>query len=402
MARKTVQKPYASKGRSDQGVTIPYRVDPPDLPPLPVRRRIVRQRLPGLGGLTIGRGDASVIHVQRDEWLFLFASLNDDGADLSDWDWGTFVPSPPLIEFTLIEGESDRFAIGERRDEKRTPPYIAFAEVTRPITDELGFGEPARVACRQASDENVELARRFVAKFGPLSWGSPHQCYPDNTVISSKYMRQEFDRPGTYCGIFRNVERYVNSAPWILEESLQLRCAMALSDALRAVRSGGSLDRLRDLWDWKRGESARLFDQNSTVLDAGLRWEDLVRQSAVYLMLLVDSHVGEANAAALISPESWPRRGRGRYGSSWLAPGITSPTPLINLWLAFFDDLLWLTGEHECQGCGNGFTPRRSNQTHCSPACGARVRNRRSRMRPDGAAAPADSVLLQRLGRGRR
>jgi hypothetical protein len=80
----------------------------------------------------------------------------------------------------------------------------------------------------------------------------------------------------------------------------------------------------------------------------------------------------------------------------------SSEIPLSNLWLALFDDILWISGDRECQGCGAGFSPRRQNQTHCTPECGARVRNRRSRARRNGIELAEAPQITRPQKRGRR
>ncbi len=401
MTNETVLKPYPAQTPNDETVRIAHLAESTDASPPPAPTKVVRRRLPPFGGLSWGNGRARVFQVDETEWAALIAPIVG-GIDFSTWTWGDLLPSPPLVEFTIVEGESKYYSLVPRRAEKLTPPYLAFAELALPITDEVGYGIAAADACKDPRADMVESVRRFVARYGPLSWGTLHDCHRELVKVGIDFITQEWARSATFCNVLRNTaERYVNSVPWVLGEALQMRRALAVADALRIVRSNGRIDALRQLWGWERGKSSRLFDQTAYEVSAGARWEEMVQLSALYLQLLIDHHVGEARVAAEFSFERWPRRSGGRFPTTWLTAGITSPVPLINLWLNLFDDLLWLTGEHACEGCGNGFSPRRTNQAHCSPSCGARVRNRRARAKRR-AAPTGPAVRLPSIGRVRR
>jgi hypothetical protein len=307
--------------------------------------------------------------------------------------WDALFPAPLLVEFLLVDGVSENYWIGANAKETDAHVYVAFAELARPITDEFGYGRAAREACSAPSDALCERVRRFVERYGLLTWGLEHDCYPEIVVFDPSGFSGERNRTLAYCAGLRNgAGRYVNSVPWVLREALEMRKALALHEALRLIRSGGRTDTLRALWGWQRGKSSQLFDNDAFEIAAGERWERMVALSALMLSI-----------QALFWPEPWPRPGGGRYGSAWLRPGMSSEIPLINLWLAFFDDILWISGDRECQGCGAGFSPRRQNQTHCTPECGARVRkSRRSLVRVDHAPErQARALPQQRPRRGR-
>jgi hypothetical protein len=399
VVKKSVLKTHLTERSMAESASIAHLATLSSAPPPPGDHAPLRRRLPHIVGVSLGHGASRTVRIENLRELESVFSEKPGIEYFADFDWSEFVPSPDLVEFTNVEGQTATYFPGERT-RNAVPTYVSFAELARSITDEFGYGDDARLACAVPTASKLREVERFVARYGLLAWGSEHSCYHEPVVLSHRLLGEvhKWDRPSIYCAFFRNAaDRYVNSVPWILREALVLRRAIALWNALREVRSGGSgRNALNELWGWQRGKGARLFDHPSFQAQPGERWESVVRISVFALFFLIDSHIEEARAGALMWPETWRRPTGGSYGSAWLKPATTSDTPLILFWLAFFNDILWLTGDRRCGGCGVGFTPRRPNQLHCTPLCGARVRNRRARASVGTPSAKDRAGLLER------
>lgn len=267
------------------------------------------------------------------------------------------------------------------------PAYVALAALSEACIGDRGLGADALDACHNPTPDDDELVRKFVARFGLLSWGAGHDCYSERNAVCQLYddgTRTWGEPISRFLAIAIRLSaestRWGNSVAWILQEALILRRAMALWSALRRLRTAGDISPLRKLWGWRRGKTVLLFDDG---LDhgPGNRWEHMVDDSVISLGRLINMHIREAAPAAALVPKSAWRSGNRSARAYWLRSEINFSAPLVGLWLQFYQDVLRESESgRSCRECKEVFSPKRIDQDFCSPRCGNRFRQRKHRI----------------------
>ncbi len=237
------------------------------------------------------------------------------------------------------------------------PAYQAFSELAKAAFHD-NLGEESLRACETLTEQVGKDVAWFCTRFtGLLDWGTKHDCLGGKNTGHAFHQYLWAARP----------PRYANSVTWLLRESLTLRRAVKTAAILKQVREGGPIQKLTEL-TWLEGMSGRS------------RWERKYRSAFRYLDETLNEHL------RLVSPVNVPilqtfRRGNRPIRTRWLREGIDfGRSPLGGLWWSFYRDLL--TGVREsrvCAGCGSLFTPKRRDQTYCTPECGHRTRMREYR-----------------------
>ncbi len=291
----------------------------------------------------------------------------------------SLAPSPPLIEFVPVAGKTESYDPSRYR-EAETPLYRLFANLCDAILPPDGsLGAEALANCTAPTGRAIAEVERFVGRFGLLDWSNSHACFVDNVTLDFDVRKLDWDRATIFHNLIRTStpERFANNIVWVLQESLVMKRALQLCNALIRLRRSHDKRPLEALWNRRRGYAGRLFDGVELTSD---RWEMLVNLSVIELNQLIGRHVGLAHPSPLTTFERYPRPRGGSFRGLWFKAGLRYDAPLIGLWLQLFDDVMRLTsGERQCPECQNMFTPGRRDQEYCSTLCAGRVRNRRWR-----------------------
>lgn len=333
-----------------------------------------------MAGVSLKEGRAEILQIDDQGWDSFFWDI-DAWKEGMEVDWKGLTPSPPLVEFFVVPDQSAEYCPADRGPFD-VPPYTALLELARRLPDQERLGAESLAACLAPDPATLDAVRDFTARYGLLNWGdTEHDCFPEDVEVAIGRLEPcSWRVSSSYCLIPRNAQnRYINSVVWILREALVLRRAAALFDAITRVRVGNNRAALDRLWGIERGKVPVLWDEHE--LPVGSRLDLVVDVSTIRLSHLIDAHLAETQVAAFLIAERWPRARKGTFRAYWIRAGTRFKTPLVGLWLGFFNDLLSISGDRECAGCGIAFSPGRSDQRYCGKLCGARVRNRNARER---------------------
>ena len=296
-------------------------------------------------------------------------------------------PEEPIVEVVSDE-RGERFNLLEEPLLDGFPAYMSLVALAELSLKGKGLGDEALDACLSPSEDDLEMVRKFVSKFGLLSWNFRHECFSemnavcpldeDGTPVSRSKTTSRFYEIDLVLGDFK-VPKYGNSVSWIFQEALQLRRANELWSSLQHLRLREDIKPLERLWGRRKGTDVRLFDFWPGRTD---RWEELVKDSVYALWWFINSHIREAAPAAVLDMNYRWKRGARSVRGPWIKSETHFPSPLIGLWLQFYKDVLRESKSgRRCDECNEIFAPKRVDQRFCSKRCGGRYRQRKLRLK---------------------